>query len=321
MSFFSRLSTSAQKRKSLLCVGLDPRVPNAENIVEAIIETNRRVIEPTLRYAAAYKPNIAFYACHGLPGIEALITTLDMIPEDIPVILDAKRNDIGATAEAYAKELFDFFGVDAVTLNAYMGKDSIEPFLRYSDRGLFLLCKTSNPGAADFQTLTVSEDGVEEPLYLRIARTVCGWSDRIGLVVAGNDIESLAAVRSQLPDVWILAPGIGAQGGSIDEAIAAGIRGDGLGILTHVSRSIDGAADPGEAARELCEKLNEARDRFLEKPAGHARATHAPATRPPAGQGRATPVPAGHARATSNREATDRGVTTREATDRGVTNR
>ncbi|MBN1685126.1 MAG: orotidine-5'-phosphate decarboxylase, partial [Spirochaetales bacterium] len=185
---------------------------------------------------------------------------------DVPVILDAKRNDIGATAEAYAKGVFDFLGADAVTLNAYMGKDSIDPFLNYSDRGLFLLCRTSNPGAADFQTLMVSEKGSEEPLYVKIAKTVCRWSDAIGLVVAGNDTESLAAVRSELPEVWILAPGIGAQGGSIGEAIAAGIRRDGLGILPHVSRGISGAADPGKAAKKLRDELNEARDRVLETP-------------------------------------------------------
>ena len=264
MSFFLRLSTSCRKRKSLLCIGLDPRISNEENPKGAIVEANRRVIEGTLQYAAAYKPNIAFYECHGPAGLEALSETLDLIPDDVPVILDAKRNDIGATAEAYAAGVFDYFGADAVTLNAYMGRDSIEPFLAYSDRGMFLLCRTSNPGGADFQTLNLTDGNGSVPLYVKVAKTVSGWSDAIGLVVGGNDIESLTAVRRELPETWILAPGIGAQGGTIAEAVSAGIRDDGLGILPHVSRSVAAAPDPGEAARELRDELNNARDRALE---------------------------------------------------------
>ena len=265
MSFFLRLATSCRKRKSLLCVGLDPRVSNEDNPKSAIVEANRRVIEATIGFAAAYKPNIAFYECYGPAGLEALNETLDMIPDDVPVILDAKRNDIGATAEAYALGVFDYFGADAVTLNAYMGRDSIEPFLAYSDRGLFLLCRTSNPGSMDFQTLNIADNGLALPLYVKVAKTVCGWSDTVGLVVGGNDVESLLAVRKELPEAWILAPGIGAQGGTIAEAINAGIRDDGLGILPHVSRSIAAAADPGQAARKLRDELNDARDQVLEK--------------------------------------------------------
>ena len=264
MSFFLRLSTSCRKRKSLLCIGLDPRVSNEENPTDAIVEANRRVIEGTLQYAAAYKPNIAFYECYGPAGLEALSVTLDLIPDDVPVILDAKRNDIGATAEAYAAGVFDYFGADAVTLNAYMGRDSVEPFLSYSDRGVFLLCRTSNPGSADFQTLCLADDNGTTPLYVKVAETVSGWSDSIGLVVGGNDVESLLAVRAVLPETWILAPGIGAQGGTIAEAVSAGIRDDGLGILPHVSRSVAGAPDPGTAARKLRDELNDARDRALE---------------------------------------------------------
>ncbi len=265
MSFFLRLSTSCRKRKSLLCIGLDPRISDEENPGNAIVEVNRKVIEATLQYAAAYKPNIAFYECYGPKGLDALVSTLEMIPDDVPVILDAKRNDIGATAEAYAKGIFEFFDADAVTLNAYMGRDSIDPFLAYSDRGLFLLCKTSNPGNEDFQTLDVTDNVLTQPLYVKIARTVCGWSDSVGLVVGGNDVEALSTIRAVLPDVWILAPGIGTQGGSIDEAVEAGIRDDGLGILPHVSRSISDAPDPGEAARKLRDELNDSRDRVLEK--------------------------------------------------------
>lgn len=260
MSFFLHLATSCRKRKSLLCVGLDPRVGDADNPADEIREINRRIIESTLPYAAAYKPNIAFYECHGPAGLEALNYTLEMIPDDVPVIIDAKRNDIGATAEAYASGIFGYYGADAVTLNAYMGRDSIEPFLEYSDRGCFLLCRTSNAGAKDFQVLPVGD----EPLFIKVGRTVCGWSDNIGLVVAGNDTASLEAVRNALPDVWILAPGIGAQGGTVEGAMSAGLRDDGLGILAHVSRSIAGAEDPGEAARIFRDELNEVRERLSE---------------------------------------------------------
>ena len=262
MSFFLRLSTSCRKSKSLLCVGLDPRTGDSDDPARAIREANRRVIEATLPYAAAYKPNIAFYECHGPAGLEALLYTLDLIPDDVPVIIDAKRNDIGATAEAYAEGMFGFFGADAVTLNAYMGKDSIDPFLAYTDKGCFLLCKTSNAGGDDFQSLEVSNR--RTPLYIEVARRASGWSPNIGLIVAGNDPDALAAVRKDLPDVWILAPGIGAQGGTIEEAITAGMRDDGLGILAHVSRSIAGADDPGQAARLFRDNLNTARDKRLE---------------------------------------------------------
>lgn len=261
MSFFLRLETSCRRKKSLLCVGLDPRIGEEDDAGQAIRDANRRVIEATLPYAAAYKPNIAFYECHGPAGLEALSSTLDMIPDDVPIILDAKRNDIGATAEAYAAGIFGYFGADAVTLNAYMGKDSIDPFLSYTDRGCFLLCRTSNSGAGDFQTIGVDD----EPLFVRVGRTVCCWSENIGLVVAGNDVESLELVRSAVPDAWFLAPGIGAQGGTADAAIAAGVREDGLGILANVSRSVAGAEDPGSAAKEFRDALNDARDSALEK--------------------------------------------------------
>ena len=242
-------------------MGLDPRVEGSDDPARAIVAANRRVIESTIPYAAAYKPNIAFYECYGSAGLDALSKTLEMIPDDIPIIIDAKRNDIGATAEAYAAGIFSFFGADAVTLNAYMGKDSIEPFLADPEKGCFLLCKTSNPGSADFQSLDVT--GAATPLYIQVARTVCGWSPNIGLVVAGNDPDSLTAVRNELPDVWILAPGIGTQGGTTQEAISAGMRSDGLGILAHVSRSIAGADDPGRAARLLRDDLSQARDTRL----------------------------------------------------------
>jgi uridine monophosphate synthetase len=189
----------------------------------------------------------------------ALEKTIALVPDKIPVILDAKRCDIDATAEAYAQALFGFLGGDAVTLSPYMGRDAVDPFLKYEDRGIFLLGRTSNKSAGQFQDLIVSSvGGREEPLFVRVAAECASWSDSIGLVVAGNDIQGLASVRRAAPKAWFLAPGIGAQGGQADKAFAAGARADGQGILIVAARSIAGATDPGAAARELRDTANKA---------------------------------------------------------------
>jgi len=263
MNFFKQLTILAKEKNSLLCVGLDPRV-DAKDEAEAeklIIETNRKLIEATAKYTICYKPNIAFYEAWGEGGHRALIKTMEMIPNDIPVLLDAKRNDIGATAQAYAKAAFDVIGADGITLNPYMGKTSAEPFLDYEDKGYFQLCRTSNPHADKLQELK-TESG--SPLFIEVAKEACSWDEeRTGLVVAGNDPVSLRAVRQALPDVWMLSPGIGAQGGTMEEAVEAGVRADGLGILPVVVRAIANADDPGKAAKEYVDQLNNAREKVL----------------------------------------------------------
>ena len=275
MTFFAKLESRIQDKNTLLCPGLDPRVPEGADPYEYIVTKNRAVIDAVSEYAACFKPNIAFYEAHGIPGMKALDETLRMIPDEIPVIIDAKRNDIGATAEAYAKAVFEVLGVDAVTLNPYMGKTSADPFLAYGDKGYFMLCRTSNPGAGDIQELTVQGDsGAGEPLFLNLAKQLSKWSDRIGLVVGGNDPASLAAVRRELPEIWFLAPGIGAQGGSIEEAITAGIRKDGMGILPMVARGIYDADDPGKAAREYRDALNRAKEEALKATGANASAAN-----------------------------------------------
>jgi uridine monophosphate synthetase len=260
MNFFDRLERIVSSKKTCICVGLDPRVdPNDPRAGETIIAGNRRLIEATAPYAAAYKPNLAFYEAFGPSGLDALQKTIALVPDGIPVILDAKRCDIDATAEAYAQALFGRLGGDAVTLSPYMGRDAVDPFLKYEGRGIFLLSRTSNRSAGQFQDLLVSSaDGRAEPLFVRVAADCASWSESIGLVVAGNDIRGLAAVRKAAPKAWFLAPGIGAQGGQADEAFAAGARKDGLGVLLVAARSIAGADDPGLAARELRDLANKA---------------------------------------------------------------
>jgi uridine monophosphate synthetase len=258
MHFFNRLEDIVSSKKTCLCIGLDPRVdatlPGAASM---IIAENRRIVEATAPYVAAYKPNLAFYEVLGPLGLEALEETISFIPDDIPVILDAKRGDIDATAEAYATALFGRLRGDAVTLSPYLGRDAIDPFLKYADKGIFVLARTSNKSAGQFQDLSVSGSG--EALFIKVARECAAWSDSIGLVVAGNDIAGLRAVRAAAPRAWFLAPGIGAQGGKADEAFAAGSRPDGMGILIVAARSVAGASDPGAAARELRDTIESAR--------------------------------------------------------------
>ena len=260
--FFERLEAICTAKDSLLCIGLDPRISDDDrDPKQSIVDANTRVIMETHRFAAAYKPNIAFYEAHGTAGLEALHETLQFIPDDTVVILDAKRGDIGATGEAYARAAFDVFGVDAVTISPYMGRDSANPFLRYEDRAVFALCRTSNPGAESIQTLTVvnTHAAKNELLYEAIARECTGWGSNVGLVVAANIPEAMQRVRDAHASVWILAPGIGTQGGSSFDAVSAGVRDDGLGILPVAARSIATDDDPGKKAREIRDEINRAR--------------------------------------------------------------
>jgi uridine monophosphate synthetase len=267
--FLSLLDESVRKRDSLLCVGLDPVVKgkSGSDAASEIVRLNKRLIDATADYAACFKPNIAFYEVFGPHGLEALMETLSSIPKDIPVILDAKRGDIGNTANAYAEEVFGFFKAHAVTVSPYMGKDSIDPFISYPGKAVFVLARTTNPGAQAIQGLDVYKDGVTLPLYMRIAKEATGWGPNVGLVVAGNDAIALAAIRSIAPDAWFLAPGIGAQGGEVETAIVAGARKDGSGILINVSRAISNAENPAEAARGFCERIRLARNNIATHPA------------------------------------------------------
>jgi uridine monophosphate synthetase len=261
-SFFEVLEDRAGKIDSILCIGLDPHPDEiSEKSRKGLVEFCKRMIESTTQVAAAYKPNMAFFEMLGAEGWLALQDVLAMIPDEIPVILDAKRGDIASTAQGYAHEAFDLLGADAITLNPLLGEDSISPFMAYREKGAFILCKTSNPGADDFQNLTTQYEGKWIPLYEQIARKVESWNTthQLGLVIGATQVEALQRIRQIAPSMWFLVPGVGAQGGDLEGALQAGLRADGLGVLLPVSRGISKADDPKLAADTLSAEINRIR--------------------------------------------------------------
>ena len=263
-SFFSFLEKRVDDCSSLLCIGLDPHIPDLKQAsADAARDFCLNLVKQTSRYAAAFKPNAAFFEVFGADGWTALKDVISAINDEsnrlgsrIPIVLDAKRGDIAYTAEAYAKSAFENLGVDCITLSPYLGKDSIEPFLQNSEKGVFLLCKTSNPGSGDLQDLMV--DGPQPmPLYEHVAHLAQTWNTKnnIGLVVGATHPEAMERVRAAAPDLWFLAPGVGAQGGELEAALKAGLRKDGKGLLLPVSRGIARAEKPGLAAAELRDEI------------------------------------------------------------------
>ncbi len=261
-TFFSFLQKRVDDCSSLLCVGLDPHPSDlSAPTAEAARTFCLHLIKATASYAAAFKPNAAFFELYGPEGWVALKDVIAAVQEEsyrlgsmIPVILDAKRGDIASTAEAYAESAFVHLGVHAITLNPYLGKDSIEPFLTYKEKGVFLLCKTSNPGAADLQDLPVTVRARHVvPLHQHVAHLAQKWNvgNNIGLVVGATQPEALTRVRAAAPDLWFLVPGVGIQGGDLETALKAGLRADGKGMLLSVSRGISRAANPTQAAAQL----------------------------------------------------------------------
>lgn len=257
MEFWSKLAASVAKRDSLLCVGLDPYPARIPARYGGVADFNKAIIDATADVACIYKPNLALYEALGEEGLAALRETLAHIPADTPVLLDAKRGDISATAAAYAQAAYEVWGADAVTVNPYLGWDGVSPFLRYEQRGAFVLCKTSNPSGGELQDLTVAG----KPLYHRVAELAVVWSETrpCGLVVGATYPEALAELRTIAPETWFLVPGVGAQGGALEAVLANGLRADGLGLLINSSRGICYANDPGAAARRLRDQINKAR--------------------------------------------------------------
>ena len=266
-TFFTFLEKRVDDCSSLLCIGLDPHASLLDKPAAAsALDFCLRIVKQTAPYAATFKPNAAFFEFFGPEGWTALKQVIDAVQEEsdrmgsmIPVILDAKRSDIASTAEAYAKSAFEHLGAHAITLNPYLGKDSIDPFLGFSEKGVFLLCKTSNPGASDFQDIPVVGATGQSPLpfYEHVAKLAKSWNtaNNIGLVVGATQPEALTRVRAAAPDLWFLSPGVGAQGGDLETALKAGLRKDGKGMLINVSRSIARAENLGLAAAELRDEI------------------------------------------------------------------
>ena len=269
MTFLEQLRVAQKQNNSLLCVGLDPlpqRLPAGLNLLDFCL----KIVEATADIACAYKPQIAYFAAQRAEGaLEKLITAIRLMAPNIPVILDAKRGDIGSTAEQYALETFERYGADAVTLSPFMGFDSIEPYLHYQGKGAFLLCRTSNAGGADLQNHRLADVDGQPSVFEHIARLAQGpWNTngQLGLVVGATWPQEIARVRAIAPRLPLLIPGIGAQGGDAEAAVRAGWRPN-APIIVNSSRAIlyaSSGADFAEAAREAAEKtralLGEAAD-------------------------------------------------------------
>jgi orotidine-5'-phosphate decarboxylase len=254
-----KLEARRRAADSLLCVGLDPelaRLPaGLRRDPEGVYRFTAAIAEATAD-SAAFKPNFAFYEALGPAGMEVLRRLIAAIPVDIPIIGDAKRSDIGNTARLYAHAAFDVYGCDAMVVNPYQGRDSVEAYLAHPGRGVYVLARTSNPGAADFQDIVV--DG--ESLYLRVMRAAQGWqrAGTLGFVVGATAPEQLRLARLAAPQAQLLVPGIGAQGGDLASAIRDGCRADGGGVLISASRSIlyaSSGADFADAARQEAGRL------------------------------------------------------------------
>jgi orotidine-5'-phosphate decarboxylase len=258
VDFMSSLASAWERSGSMLCVGLDPdpaKLPatlGAPDSPDTILRFCRGIVDATAPFACAFKPQIAYFAAaRAEAALEALIDHIHRAHPGIPVVLDSKRGDIGATAERYAIEAFERYGADAVTVNPYMGFDSIEPWLDRSDRGVFLLCRTSNPGGSDLQALEVGDGDRLFERVARLAATRWNRNGQLGLVVGATFPAELARVRALVGDMPLLVPGIGAQGGDIDATVSAGHGRAQPGMLVNSSRAIlyaGGADDWAQAA-------------------------------------------------------------------------
>ena len=253
MTFVEQLDRTISRNHSLLCVGLDPDLsrlsPTFLKTDDPLFSFNKAIIDATKELVCAYKPNSAFYEMHGLVGLAALLKTIEYLHREtnVPVILDAKRGDVGHSSAAYAKAAFEAFKADAVTVNPYLGHDSVKPFLDHQDKGVFILCLTSNPGAEDF----------EADLYKKVAAKAKEWNKHgnIGLVVGATkpaELKEIVKVSGEMP---LLVPGVGAQGGDLEAVVKFG----GQRPIINASRSIIYAANPASEAKKLKEEINKHR--------------------------------------------------------------
>jgi orotidine-5'-phosphate decarboxylase len=263
MTFEEKLLAAQQRNNSWLCVGLDiaaSKMPlPLQKMDDPMLPFAREIIDATKDLVCAFKPNLGFFLAEGAAGIIALERLIRYIPPDIPVILDAKFGDIGSTAEQYARGAFEALHADAVTLSPYVGADAIKPFLAFADKGVFVLARTSNPGASEFQSLIVEDESLSAPrstLYEVVVRKATEWHRQgpgtCGVVVGATYPKELERIRSLAPDLPFLVPGVGAQGGDLAATVRHGPTASGLGPVVNASRSVlyaSGREDFGEAAR------------------------------------------------------------------------
>ena len=275
MTFIESLNAAWTKNDSLLCVGLDPdpsKFPGElKGRPDAIFEFCKTIADATADLVCCFKPQIAYFAAQRAEDqLEALIAHIHARHPGIPVILDAKRGDIGSTAEQYAIEAFERYGADALTVNPYLGKDSVEPYLAYKDKGVILLCRTSNPGGSDLQFLDIGTGDSPEKLYERVARLAAmDWNEsgQCALVVGATFPAEIARVRGIVGDMPLLVPGIGAQGGDVQATVEAGRTANGLGLMINSSRAIlyaaaKGSEDFAAAARRVAQETRDTINRY-----------------------------------------------------------
>ena len=269
--YTEKLLAAMTASRSLLCIGLDPdpsRMP-----VSGVADFNRAIVDATSDLVCAYKPNLAFYEALGVPGLVALEETVEHIRVAAPhavLIGDGKRGDVGSTSAAYARAMFDVWGFDATTVNAWAGRDSLAPFLDYEDRGVYVWCRSSNPGASELQDLRLEGENPDR-VFERLASAAAGWESRavVGLVAGAPYPEDMAAMRRLAPRAPILAPGVGAQGGDLAATVRAGVDGDGRGLTINSSRGViyasSSPSDFAQAARTVTADLRDRVARVLDE--------------------------------------------------------
>lgn len=256
--FLEKLTATQAKNKSIICVGLDSdldKLPaHLQSSEDPVFEFNKAIIDATKDKCCAYKPNLAFYEALGPRGLETLKRTIMHIPEEIPIILDGKRGDIGNTARKYAESIFDDLEGDAVTLSPYLGFDSIEPFLEYDENFVFVLAVTSNQSSADFQYL----DCAGKPLYMHVVEKVREWNKdgKLGLVVGASKPGQIAEIRAAAPELPFLIPGVGAQGGDLNKSVEFGTANEGI-VTINISRGVIFASDGEDFAQKAAESLDQ----------------------------------------------------------------
>ena len=270
-TFAVKLEQAWTHSRSLVCVGLDP--DPRQMPVSDVAAFGRAIVDATADLVCAYKPNLAFYEAMGLDGLKGLKATLEHIKQVAPQVIllgDAKRGDIGSTAQAYATAMFDYWGFDALTASPYLGADSMEPFIERPEKGVFLLCRTSNPGSADFQGLMVQHGAGLRPLYHVVAESASRWNrnSNIGLVVGATQPAELEEIRGLYPEMPLLIPGVGAQGGDLESAVRGGTDHRGRGAIINSSRGVIYASkgpDFAQAARQAAIELRDAINAILEQ--------------------------------------------------------